>query len=173
MLVGACLLTIGAAGCGEIVGFDRITYIDGSDRGADAVTRSSNSDEDADSGVEADGGDTGVERKGGRPPSCPPMDGLFCGPDVVGGDPDTLYCCYKGNISAIQICQGGCERMPPGINDRCSVQACPRGNGLYCGGIVPGCPGTLYQCADGNLTVASECQNGCQPALAGQNDYCR
>jgi hypothetical protein len=74
----------------------------------------------------------------------------------------------------VQVCQGGCQVMASGFNDRCAVQSCPSAAGYYCGGDgVPGCPNTLYYCSGGNLTNPKVCPNGCQVAPAGRNDYCR
>jgi GH25 family lysozyme M1 (1,4-beta-N-acetylmuramidase) len=47
------------------------------------------------------------------------VDGLYCGSDGLGGDANTLYRCTGGNASVAQVCAGGCQTMPPGINDNC------------------------------------------------------
>jgi hypothetical protein len=46
-------------------------------------------------------------------------------------------------------------------------------NGTYCGGnMVPGSPGTLYQCWAGQQYLAQQCANGCSQQPAGVADYC-
>jgi hypothetical protein len=126
------------------------------------------------------GGSSSSSSSGGTPPpQCPGGDGLFCGGDAVTGDANTLFCCYLGSKTPAQPpCQGGCQVRGPingkPINDRCVVQSCPSTNGPYCGGDgVPGCPNTLYQCVNGDLTNPTVCANGCQVAPPGVDDYCR
>jgi len=112
--------------------------------------------------------------------SCPNGDGLYCGGDGVGGDPNTLYECGSGKLTVSQPCPNGCQKMPAGTNDQCAAapasappSACPHGDGLYCGGDgVAGNPGTLYQCTAGKLTAAQSCAHGCQTMPAGIDDQC-
>jgi RHS repeat-associated protein len=70
--------------------------------------------------------------------TCPSGNGLYCGNDGMGGDPNTLYQCENGTAVAARVCANGCKIMPPGQNDVCNpdsmVGGCPSGNGLYCGG---------------------------------------
>jgi hypothetical protein len=117
---------------------------------------------DADCGGGAgDGGDGGA---------CPHGDGLYCGGDGISGDASTLYRCTGGNLTVVQVCSGGCQKMPPGQNDTCG---CPYGDGLYCGGDgISGNAATLYRCTGGILSVVKVCPNGCHTLPAGQNDVC-
>jgi hypothetical protein len=46
-------------------------------------------------------------------------DGLYCGNDAVGGDPNTLYQCTGGNISVSQVCANGCAVNTSG-SDACN-----------------------------------------------------
>jgi hypothetical protein len=105
---------------------------------------------------------------------CPNGNGLYCGGNGVSGDPNSLYQCTNGNLSVVQACSNGCQREPAGVADRCfAPSTCPDGNGLYCGGNgVTGDPNTLYQCTNGNLTVAQACSNGCTREPAGTPDQC-
>ncbi len=106
--------------------------------------------------------------------SCRNGDGLYCGSNGVPGDRNTLYRCSGGNISVVQTCSNGCQRMPAGINDQCAAGgSCPNGNGLYCGGNrVGGDPKTLYYCSGGTLSVSQNCASGCQVMPPGVNDHC-
>jgi len=104
---------------------------------------------------------------------CVNGDGLYCGGDGVTGDPGTLYRCTAGDVSLLEVCGHGCQRMPAGVDDQCAPPSCPFGDGLYCGGDgVSGDPGTLYRCSGGTLTVAQACSIGCQREPAGVNDQC-
>ncbi|KIG14346.1 hypothetical protein DB30_06948 [Enhygromyxa salina] len=53
-----------------------------------------------------------------------------------------------------------------------AINSCPYGNGLYCGELVGQTSGSLYDCVNGNYTLAEVCENGCQDAGDGNNDYC-
>ncbi len=50
---------------------------------------------------------------------CPSGDGLYCGSDGVGGDPDTLYQCSGGTLTQIQHCANGCVTASAGQSDYC------------------------------------------------------
>lgn len=54
-----------------------------------------------------------------------------------------------------------------------SEDACPAGDGDYCGGNgIEGDVDTLYTCRGGALTVKQTCAAGCYPKPTGQNDEC-
>jgi hypothetical protein len=55
---------------------------------------------------------------GGSGP-CTNGNGLYCGGDVVPGDSKTLYQCTDGYLSVVQVCPGGCQVMPAGVDDQC------------------------------------------------------
>jgi hypothetical protein len=104
--------------------------------------------------------------------------GYYCGGDMLGGDPSTLYYCPGAGAapSSSQVCANGCQVEPPGTNDLCkSAIVCPTG-GDYCGGdTIGGDPSTLYHCTAGGQPPASSqaCANGCQTMPQGTNDVCR
>ena len=111
---------------------------------------------------------------GGGGGSCPNGNGLYCG-GSVGKDAATLYNCAGGAYTVVQVCPNGCQTMPAGQSDQCAGGGggtCPSGDGLYCGGALGKDPGTLYNCAGGNASVAQVCPNGCQTMPAGQSDQC-
>jgi hypothetical protein len=101
-----------------------------------------------------------------------PTDGLYCGNDGVGGDPNVLYQCTGGVAMISQVCPQGCQTNPPGQNDQCAGLHCPT-DGLYCGTDgVGGDQDTLYQCTGGVAVAVQKCPNGCQTNPPGQNDQC-
>jgi hypothetical protein len=51
--------------------------------------------------------------------ACVNGNGLYCGGDVVPGDPKTLYQCNSGNLSIAQVCPGQCQVLPAGVDDQC------------------------------------------------------
>ncbi|MBI4512396.1 MAG: C40 family peptidase [Deltaproteobacteria bacterium] len=51
--------------------------------------------------------------------TCTYGDGLYCGANGVPGDPNTLYSCIRGRVTVEEVCAGGCQAMPPGVNDVC------------------------------------------------------
>jgi hypothetical protein len=57
---------------------------------------------------------------GGRAADCGLGDGLYCGDHGVAGDPATLFACRGGVAAAVTACPAGCQRMPPGEDDRCA-----------------------------------------------------
>jgi hypothetical protein len=122
----------------------------------------------------SDGGDGGGSEAG---PSCPSLDGLYCGDNGPNGETNTLYCCAGGILSVAQHCDAkGCAHGLSRGTDKCASQnACFDGTGLYCGGDgVAGCPNVLYSCSgQGNLTTNRKCPNKCVVAPAGQDDYCQ
>ena len=52
------------------------------------------------------------------------MDGLYCGDDGLGLDPNTLYKCAGGAVVSSQPCSGACEIFPSGTNDECVGGSC-------------------------------------------------
>ena len=50
--------------------------------------------------------------------ACTRAGGAICGVDV-GGDPAVLYTCRDGAYVPLEACAEGCDRMPPGVPDRC------------------------------------------------------
>ncbi len=104
--------------------------------------------------------------------SCPSGNGLYCGSEV-GADSNTLYDCDNGALTVSQRCANGCQVNPAGQEDQCKQVTCPSGNGLYCGAEVGGDANTLYDCANGTLTVAQACPSGCQANAAGTPDQCK
>lgn len=51
--------------------------------------------------------------------ACPYGNGQYCGGNGIGGNTNTLYQCTDGEVTTVQVCASGCERMPVGYNDRC------------------------------------------------------
>jgi hypothetical protein len=105
-----------------------------------------------------------------------PNNALYCGGDIISGDPDTLYRCTNHHLSVEQTCSYGCKWMPSGYNDYCnpppSLGWCPN-NGLYCGGdYISGDPDTLYRCTNHQLSVEEVCAYGCKVNPDGINDQC-
>jgi hypothetical protein len=95
---------------------------------------------------------------------------LYCGGDVVVGNPSTLYRCgANGTASAALICQKGCARKQTAHDDACVCAV----DGLYCGNDqVIGDPGKLYKCnADYTATLVQSCTTQCV-VRPGQNDVC-
>ena len=113
---------------------------------------------------------------GGPPPggSCPYGNGLYCGGNAVGGNPLKLYQCNSGDLTTVETCALGCERMPIGVSDQCAEGGdCPYGNGDYCGGNgVGGDPEVLYTCDSGTLKKKTSCSGGCVYMPIGYNDVC-
>ena len=113
-----------------------------------------------------------------RPTSCPGGDGLYCGGNGVSGNANSLYKCAGGELTQVEACRDGCERMPNGVPDRCrpapAPKPCPNGDGLYCGGDgVGGNPSVLYECKGGTLREVKSCGSGCERMPAGSADRCR
>jgi len=107
---------------------------------------------------------------------CPLGNGLYCGGNGIDGDPGTLYRCTGGAVTVAATCAAGCLRAPAGSNDACvdTTQTCGAGNGLYCAGDgIAGNAGTLYRCANGIVSVAQVCTQGCVVRPVGENDACR
>jgi hypothetical protein len=103
--------------------------------------------------------------------TCGYGDGLYCGGNGGGSDPNALYRCTNGTPALVENCANGCVKMPARQNDHCS--ACPSGFGLYCGGNgISGDANTLYDCQGTGITVKQKCANRCRPMAAGQNDIC-
>ena len=109
-----------------------------------------------------------------QPAACTLGDGLYCGGNGTPGDPTRLYRCTGGKSAVVSTCALGCKRMPSGTADACATgDACPLGNGTYCGGnAIGGDPTTLYQCASGKITVKTECAKSCRRMPVGQPDAC-
>lgn len=101
---------------------------------------------------------------------CPNGNGLYCGSEV-GADANTLYDCQNGTLTVKQVCSGACKVAPPGTPDSCSG-SCPNGNGLYCGQEVGADSNVLYQCTDGNLSAAQQCNGACVVMPPGTPDAC-
>ena len=107
-----------------------------------------------------------------------PSSGLYCGGDVIKGDPNTLYTCPGSGQapSSSQVCASGCQVEPQGTNDLCKGSIVCPGGGDYCGGdSMSGDVNTLYHCAAANQPPASSqpCANGCQALPAPNPDVCR
>jgi len=51
--------------------------------------------------------------------SCPFGNGLYCGLNDLGQDPNTLYDCKNGVYTISDICAAGCVINPPGSPDMC------------------------------------------------------
>jgi hypothetical protein len=84
---------------------------------------------------------------------------------TVGTTPSVIGMKISGYISPV----GGGGGGGGGNNGACSGYM----DGLYCGGdYISGDSSTLYRCTSGNLTVAEQCQNGCQVMPTGQDDQC-
>lgn len=123
---------------------------------------------------------------GGGGANCSGYSGMFCGGDMVGGDPNTLYDCENNTVASKQTCANGCvTNSDPSLNDYCS-DAPPSGGGggggvsctglpdyKYCGSDgVNGDPNTLYTCSGGNMTGSMVCANGCTIGSSNTDDYC-
>lgn len=113
---------------------------------------------------------------------CAYGNGLYCGGNGGGSDPNTLYRCTNGVAAVAEHCAHGCTKMPARENDRCSTEAdgvdpgqgCPNGFGDYCGGNgVSGDANTLYSCQPGGLTVKQKCATRCRHMPDGKNDVCQ
>lgn len=106
-----------------------------------------------------------------------PNDGMYCGGDYIGGDPNTLYQCSNHSLYVSQVCASGCEWMPVNVDDQCKSAPppstwCPN-DGLYCGGdVIQGDANTLYQCSAHALSVYEVCSSGCAVMPEYSNDYC-
>jgi len=106
--------------------------------------------------------------------SCPSGNGLYCGA-TLGLSANKLYSCQDGDSSVMEDCADGCVIAPAGQADYCAeapAASCPSGNGLYCGSTLGLSENKLYNCQNGNTTVAEDCSNGCVIAPPGQADYC-
>jgi hypothetical protein len=98
--------------------------------------------------------------------------GLYCGGDKLMGDPNTLFQCNpNGSGTLVQQCMYGCDREPPGSDDRCHCQP----GGYYCGGDkLDGNASTLYQCNMGPNSppiFVMVCPTKCNKN-AGADDTC-
>jgi GH25 family lysozyme M1 (1,4-beta-N-acetylmuramidase) len=51
---------------------------------------------------------------------CPAGDGLYCGTDLIGGDPNTLYRCTGGTVTVDRACANGCRFAAFGSDDFCN-----------------------------------------------------
>lgn len=102
--------------------------------------------------------------------TCPYGNGLYCGGNGVTGDPSTLYTCTNGTLTVDRVCSLGCQYMKNYVNDQC--QACPNGDGAYCGGtLAKTTSGTLYSCKGGDVAPVEDCSFGCDH-VAPQADVC-
>lgn len=114
--------------------------------------------------------DASLDGKKPIPEVCPTGDGLYCGGNGVGGDPDTLYDCAAGKLTVNQVCGITCKAAPAGQLDECAP--CPDGNGEYCGGHgIPGDAHKIYECTNGALSVLSPCST-CLWEPSGTPDQC-
>lgn len=121
---------------------------------------------------------------------CGQGDGLYCGGHGVSGGNRQLFRCSSGRVLYEGMCPVFCARAPNGQNDYCynqislgggdqpapppPAQACPYGNGMYCGGNgVSGPWDNLYSCSNGAKRLVSNCSRGCYRAPPGVNDYCK
>lgn len=104
---------------------------------------------------------------------CPNGTGYYCG-ESVGLDAGSLYYCSGGNFTLQEVCESGCDQMPPGVNDVCSGGggSCPSGDGLYCGESIGLNAGTLYSCMAGMFVESQVCDEGCMVNAPGVNDQC-
>lgn len=123
-------------------------------------------------------GNPGATTTTGTTGTCAYGDGLYCGGNGGGSDPNTLYRCTGGTPAVEERCANGCEKRPYPENDRCggvkaAAPSCPNGYGLYCGGNgVSGDASTLYDCQPSGITVAQVCATGCARMPATKNDEC-
>ncbi|MFO0548818.1 MAG: hypothetical protein U0271_10545 [Polyangiaceae bacterium] len=63
-----------------------------------------------------------------EPVGCPVGEGLYCGGNGVGGDPNTLYNCSQGELTVAEICTTTCVKAPAGTPDHCaSSSGCDTG----------------------------------------------
>ncbi|MFH1543960.1 MAG: peptidoglycan DD-metalloendopeptidase family protein [Patescibacteria group bacterium] len=115
----------------------------------------------------------------GTPDQCAngycPGYGWWCG-DSVGGNPNYLYFCTSAGATPQieEMCNDGCQTMPPGIPDQCSgVGSCP-GYGWWCGDSIGGNSDTLYFCsaAGADPQVQEVCTDGCRTNPPGTPDQC-
>jgi hypothetical protein len=51
------------------------------------------------------------------------VNGLYCGNDGLGGDPNVLYRCTNSVASVAEVCSYNCFVLPPGHNDVCEAAA--------------------------------------------------
>lgn len=89
---------------------------------ADAGEVDAGADADA-VGPDAGGADASADAgpaDAGAVGTCGREGGSICGIDV-GGAPDVLYTCRGGLRVPRETCAEGCDRMPPGVPDRCRV----------------------------------------------------
>ena len=113
--------------------------------------------------------------------SCPFGDGAYCG-DSVGLESGVLYECSGGNYWEVEDCSWGCVVEPPGFADHCDdapatsgtvpADACPSGDGLYCGDAWGYTSGVLYWCAGGTFYEEAVCALGCVQNPPGVADAC-
>jgi hypothetical protein len=108
-------------------------------------------------------------------------DGPYCGGSLTPpGDLATLYDCKSKKTASSTQCSAGCHVSPPGKADYCESSSgadpcsgATSGDGLYCGGSLPGGnSGTLYACAGKKSQSSTPCGAGCHVAPPGQSDYC-
>ncbi len=107
------------------------------------------------------------------PDTCTPG-GLYCGGDMIAGDPGTLYQCNGGGVPLARgACLGTCA-IRPTADDICrGVGTCIEG-GNYCGGDkLDGDPQVLYRCTGGVGTNPRTCLDGCIVNPPGTDDRCR
>jgi hypothetical protein len=121
-------------------------------------------------------------------------DGGYCARSL---DPastsEELYACVGGRTASIIACPGGCQIMPPGVDDECAAtasaiptvpsppaasadpcSAANLGDGGYCAqSLDPGSSSSkLYTCVGYQTAAVTSCPNGCQKMPDGMNDVC-
>ena len=98
---------------------------------------------------------------------------LYCGGDMLAGDPGTLYQCNAGGVPLARgVCSDSCM-VRPGKDDVCHGAGGCRDGSTYCGGDkLDGDPGTLYVCMAGAGTAPTPCPRGCV-VRSGDDDVCR
>lgn len=104
-----------------------------------------------------------------------PVNGVYCGSALAGGDPSRLYTCVAGATAEVQPCELGCQLTPPGSPDTCRRPDDPcagQANGAYCGARLGAPAGSLYVCRDGATVQAEPCPNGCDEQPVGTPDRC-
>jgi hypothetical protein len=108
------------------------------------------------------------------PPGSCTAAALYCGGDMLAGDPQTLYQCNAGGVPLARgPCSYGCL-VRPGKDDVCrgGGGTC-RDGGFYCGGDkLDGDPQTLYVCMAGAGTAPRQCTQGCI-IRTSDDDVCR
>ncbi len=95
--------------------------------------------------------------------------GLYCGRSTQngfsGGNPDILYTCSPGTVTATTMCPNGCFLAPVNYEDECD-DCGGKADGLYCGsqfGYMTPSNRLLIPCASGHVNEGSlmPCATSC------------